>query len=149
MISSTRIWRAVLVGSLALNLFIAGFVVAQFARGDKVVTAPAAARAAQPLSAQAPEVRRVVEQNNKVVRPNLVNVRKANEAVSTALLAEPFDAERMTKALERLRSATLTSQKALHGAMMETVAAMSPEQRRQLAEATKRTTAERIFLLGQ
>ncbi len=149
MISSTRIWRAVLVGSLALNLFIAGFVVAQVARGDKVVTAPAAARAAQPLSRQAPEVRRVVEQNDKVVRPNLVNVRKANEAVSTALLAEPFDAERLTKALERLRSATLTSQKALHGAMFETVATMSPEQRRQFAEATKRTAAERVFLLGQ
>ncbi len=160
MMSSNRIWRAVLVGSLAINLFVGGFVAAQAVRGERVSPAPASASAAtanrpvaRPPAAIPTEVRpavaRVVEQNDNVLRPNLTAVRKANELVTAALMAEPLDGERLGKALERLRAATMSSQRALHVTMIDTIASMTPEQRRLFAEATKAIPAERVFLQGR
>ena len=143
----SRGWTAVLVASLGANLFIAGFVVAQAARGDKIEAQPIAAAAtpATPAATAAPAVRRVVEQN-RALRPSLVAVRRANEAVTAALVAEPFDRTQLDAALEDLRGMTLASQSALHGTMLDAIAAMTPEQRRQFAEASRRFPAERVFL---
>ncbi len=143
----SRGWTAVLVASLGANLFIAGFVVAQSARGDKIEARPVTATAAPatPAATATPVVRRVVEQN-KALRPSLLAVRRANEAVTAALLAEPFDSGQLDAALVNLRGMTLASQSALHGTMLDAIAAMTPEQRRQFAEASRRSPAERIFL---
>ena len=143
----SRGWTAVLVASLGANLFVAGFVVARSVRGDAVETpqVAAAAEPAAPAAATTPAVRRVIEQN-KALRPSLVGVRRANEAVTAALLAEPFDPQQLDVALERLRGMTLASQAALHGTMLDAIAAMTPEQRRQFAEASRRSPAERVFL---
>lgn len=160
MMITIRIWRVVLIASLATNLFVGGFVAAQEMRGDRLVAPPVAATTAtqnrpvaRPPVAIPTEVRpavaRVVEQNDKLLRPNLTAVRKANELVTAALMAEPFDAERLNKALERLRSATTNSQRALHVTMIETIASMTPEQRRLFAEATKGIPPERAFLQGR
>ncbi|MBM3508267.1 MAG: periplasmic heavy metal sensor [Alphaproteobacteria bacterium] len=143
----SRGWTAVLVASLALNLFVAGFVVAQVAWGDKVAApAPVAEQAATPATPATPVVRRVVVEQNKALRPSMVAVRKANEAVTAALLAEPFDPAQLDAALEHLRTVTLASQTALHGTMLDAIAAMTPEQRRELAEASRRSPADRVFL---
>lgn len=143
----SRGWTAVLVASLGANLFVGGFVVAHAVRSDKIEAQPAVTAAAEaaPAATAAPAVRRVVEQN-KALRPSLVALRRANEAVTAALLAEPFDPEQLEGALESLRSMTLASQSALHGTMLDAIAAMTPEQRRQFAEASRRSPAERVFL---
>jgi uncharacterized membrane protein len=140
-------WTAVLVASLGLNMFVGGFVVSQAARVDKVeaVAAVEATAAATPATVATPAVRRIVEQN-KALRPSILAVRRANEAVTAALLAEPFDQEQLNAALAHLRTVTLGSQTALHGAMVRAIAAMTPEQRREFAEASRRSPAERVFL---
>jgi uncharacterized membrane protein len=143
----SRGWTAVLVASLGANLFVAGFVVAQSARGGDAGAPPVAAEAPAPAvqATAAPAVRRVIEQN-KTLRPSIVAVRRANDAVTAALLADPFDFVELEFALDHLRRVTLASQSALHGTMLDAIAAMTPEQRRQFAEATRRSPAERVFL---
>lgn len=140
-------WTAVLVASLGANLFVAGFAVSHAVRADNVET-PAVAEAiapAAPAATAAPAVRRVVEQN-KALRPSILAVRRANDAVTAALLAEPFNEEQLNVALDHLRAVTLASQTVLHGTMLDAIAAMTPEQRREFAEASRRSPAERVFL---
>ncbi len=152
--SLSRAWAAVLVASLAMNLFVLGFVAANGVRAAQtpvaLVTqaeqAPVTAPAVQPAAAP---VQRIVQINSKALRPAQLAVRKANEAVTAALLAEPYDALRLERALEELRVATINSQQAVHAAMLDAVTGMSPEQRALFAEASKRSPAERVLLVGR
>lgn len=152
--SLSRAWAAVLVVSLAMNLFVLGFLAANGVRAaqspvELVAQVEQAPAAAQPAQAAAPQAQRIVQINTKALRPAQLAVRKANEAVTAALVAEPYDAERLERALQELRSATINSQQAVHAAMLDAVTGMSPEQRALFAEASKRAPAERVLLVGR
>lgn len=141
----SRPWAAVLVTSLAANLFVLGFVVANSVRAAPQAGTATAVRPPPAPPAQA-QVQRMVQGNAKALRPAQLAVRKANEAITKALMAEPFDAAPLVAALDELRAATLNSQQAVHNAMLDAVKGMSPEQRTQFAEASRRSQAERVFL---
>ncbi len=155
--SLSRAWAAVLVTSLAMNLFVLGFIAANGVRAAqmpaalvaKAEKAEKATAVKPPAQAAAPQLQRIVQINTKALRPTQLAVRKANESVTAALLAEPYDAQQLAQALEELRSATVNSQQAVHAAMLEAVTGMSAQQRTDFAEASKRTPAERVLLVGR
>ncbi len=155
--SLSRAWAAVLVTSLAMNLFVLGFIAANgvraaqmpAAKAEKAEKAEKATAVKPPAQAAAPQLQRIVQINTKALRPTQLAVRKANESVTAALLAEPYDAPQLARALEELRSATVNSQQAVHAAMLEAVTGMSAQQRTDFAEASKRTPAERVLLVGR
>ncbi len=152
--SLSRAWAAVLVASLAMNLFVLGFIAANGVRAAQmpaalVAKAEKATAVKPPAQAAAPQLQRIVQINTKTLRPMQLAVRKANESVTAALLAEPYDAQQLAQALEELRSATVNSQQAVHAAMLEAVTGMSAQQRTDFAEASKRTPAERVLLVGR
>lgn len=150
----SRAWAAVLVTSLAMNLFVLGFIAASGVRAAQMPAAlvaktEKASAVKPPAPAAAPQLQRIVQINTKALRPTQLAVRKANESVTAALLAEPYDAPQLARALEELRSATTNSQQAVHAAMLEAVTGMSAQQRADFAEASKRTPAERVLLVGR
>jgi len=158
--SLSRAWAAVLVTSLAMNLFVLGFIAANgvraaqmpaalVAKAEKAEKAEKATAVKPPAQAAAPQLQRIVQINTKALRPTQLAVRKANDSVTAALLAEPYDAPQLARALEELRSATVNSQQAVHAAMLEAVTGMSAQQRTDFAEASKRTPAERVLLVGR
>jgi uncharacterized membrane protein len=152
MTNLSRGWTALIVASLSMNLFVLGFVAAN---GVRAAQAPAAALVRtlpEPGRVPAPPLpppERIVQINTKDVRPSQMAVRKANEEVTAALRAEPYDAQRLAKALDNLRVAAANSQHAVHSAMLVAVNGMSAEQRARFAEASKGMPAERVLLRGR
>lgn len=152
MTNLSRGWTVLIVASLSMNLFVLGFVAANGVRAAQVPAAvvarglPEAGRVAVP---QSPAPQRIVQINTKELRPSQLAVRKANEDVTAALLAEPYDAQRLAQALDNLRVAAANSQHAVHNAMLLAVNGMSAEQRARFADASRGMPAERVLLLGR
>jgi uncharacterized membrane protein len=136
-------WMAVaLYASLALNLIIvgatAGFV---WRHGGKVADVQAAHLSPTmlsytsmlPASRQKELAARVEEQRQKV-RPLRRQLREVREEMVLALVAEPFDRERVQAAQARLLVADQKAREAVHQLYVEIAANMTAEERRGFAE---------------
>ncbi|MDD9939598.1 MAG: periplasmic heavy metal sensor [Myxococcales bacterium] len=131
--------RLVAIGlalSLLLNVFLLGFV---FAR----LLGPSPSRhehrtdreAIMERRAKRGPMRAMLREHRGALRGKRKQVRRARRAVRDALVADPFEPERLRTALSDLRQATHDAQEALHGALLETVPKLSPEARAELSRA--------------
>ena len=136
----SRTWSIVVLGSLAVNFFIAGLLISNWAfegRGNPIDRFNPDRFRNQSESARM--VRQITERHEGEIRPHIQAVNAASRVVSEALAADPFDEQALAEALSALRTSTLESQAAMHDAMVETVREMSPSQRRELAAESRRS----------
>ena len=136
----SRTWAIVVLGSLAVNFFIAGLLISSWAfggpgnpmdrfNGDRF----------RDQSQSDRMVRQITERHGANIRPSIQAVTEARRAVSAALDADSFVEQALVDALNGLRTSTLESQAAMHDAMVQSVRSMTPAQRRELAAESRRS----------
>ena len=119
--------RWALALSLALNVFLLGFASARWLQRRSHWSADARHKE-HPM-------RRLLGPATPELRAQRGELRAARREVGDALEAEPFDRERMARALAKLREETSEGQRKLHERLLERAATLSLEQRRQFAES--------------
>jgi uncharacterized membrane protein len=136
-----RRWlNIVLVGSLALNLFLAGILAAGWMRhhGSRDWRGGPPGMMALLHGVGGEAARDAREAHRAVLRERIDAVRAARGALAQRLAAEPFDAAAFEAALDDLRSRSGEAQGAFHEAFAAIAATLSPEERRELAERMMR-----------
>lgn len=145
-----RWWRwllpACLLASLAFNVFLGSILVGRLthdrARGEPWMIA-SLREFTEKLS---PGMREVARESFRVRRPALARerqeLRDARFAVARALTAEPFDSAAATRAFERLREATGAISRTTQEAIVEAVARLPVETRRELVERAPRLSRQ-------
>lgn len=138
-----------LVVSVVLNLVLVGFVAGRLS----FTGAPAGGRMDPTMGYVRllrflPEERRetlapIVRPLLREMMPELRTLRADHRAVQTALAAEPFDPEALSKALEDLRRKLNSGQEKAHATLVELAGALTPAERLQLAEAMQRRPPRR------
>jgi uncharacterized membrane protein len=137
----SRIWAIALLISLAANLFIAGMLISSWAfDGPQISGRQFAIERFQSRNHRDPIVGQIIGKFGSKLRPHIQKVQTASKAVGMALIADPFDEQSLLDALDHLQVMTEESQKAMHVAMIQTVRAMSPSQRRELVEESMRNS---------
>lgn len=132
-----------LLASLGLNLFLAGFLAARLwgGPGHPPPGRPFGPRelvvAARQAGAEG-QVRELMQRRREGLRKHHGQMRAARAEVHAALLAEPFDAARLREALDRVHSGTADAQSAVHEAFVELAQGMTPAQRKALAAQLRR-----------
>lgn len=143
---SRRRWLVVgLVGSIALNLFLAGLVGAWLLRpafiGSRAspagVSSLTADHIADRIARRLPEpdkpiIRQAFKQHEQEIALSLKAWREAQQMSRRSLRAEPFDPAAFTAAFTRSQEARLTYQMAVHQAVREASLAMTREGRLKL-----------------
>jgi len=132
--------------SVALNLFLVGFIAmrayrggSHHERGDRhgqELGPRALGRDGDPQSDQA--MRRVMQRREAALRAQGQKLRATRGAVSAAFRAEPFDARVLARELAELRAQTAESQRLMHEALVEVAPTLTPEQRARLARRALR-----------
>ncbi len=143
--SSARVW---LVASLALNLFMAGAIAAQFlagrgpgfphhsAHGPAHSMHPRVLRAVLPEQDQA-VLEETLQKHRPTIRPRVKALREARRGVAEALRAEPFERRNLEAALATLRVREAEMAAAAQGMTAELASRVSPQARSKLAEQMK------------
>ena len=140
-------WRTLLFLSVALNLLVIGAVAGAWGAGVRLQRATdeaVVARMPGPrafLRALPPETREIMRrelanswtESRELRRSALQARRDAFEAAS----AEPYDAERVRAAFERLREADQRAIGVFHDNVIDAFANLTPEQRREALEALR------------
>lgn len=126
----SRFWAVALLGSLVLNFFVAGLIISMFAFDGR----PGSLRQFGGRGDASPDriVRQITQRFGGDIRPHIQNVNEASSAVREALTADPFDEATLVGPLAELRAKTSESQDAMHDAMVQSVLAMSQDQRNEL-----------------
>jgi Spy/CpxP family protein refolding chaperone len=130
-----------LVVSVALNLFLGGFILAMRAfradagheRGHRhghFIGPRGLLRDGDPAVERA--VRGVMQRRERALRAQGEKLRASRRAASAAFAAEPFDAQALERALAELRAQTMESQRLMHQALVEVAPSLTPEQRERL-----------------
>lgn len=154
---TTKLLALGLAGSLALNLFFAGFALGRrggfhrgpFGRGQSGMHHERMGRRHGPgmdlgptgflrragLPDAGPEVSRILDAQRSALRTQHGAVGRARAAVAATLRTEPFDAGRFAQTLVALRAETSRMQEQMHGAFVEVARTLSPEQRKRMADA--------------
>ena len=146
-------WRTLLFVSVALNLLVIGAVAGAWSAGvrlqrevgDAVVTRMPGPRAF--LAALPPETREIMRREltdswteSRQLRQAAQQARRdAFEAAAT----EPYDAERVRAAFARLREADQRAIGVFHDNVIEALARLTPEQRREAMDALRRAAPAR------
>lgn len=125
--------------SVALNLFVAGFVAMRVLHGGRHhprgphghFIGPRGLSGGDPAIKQA--VRGAMQRRGGELRAHGERLHAARTAVSAAFGAEPFDAPALRQALSDLRVQTELSQRLMHESLIEVAPALTPEQRARLA----------------
>jgi Spy/CpxP family protein refolding chaperone len=128
----------VLVGSLALNLLVAGVVASSFWRfhdrdgrggglGRSLVT-----YVKQLDRAKYDDIRRAFGTHRDSVRPLRRQVREARRELRALLVAETFDREKFRAAQDKLLAAQQTLRKSLRDSMVDIIANLSLAERKAL-----------------
>ena len=137
--------RWLLIGSLALNLFLGGIYVGHWVGAWRGGPDGAAGHVRalrfhlRPMLENLPEASReqaeaVMERHRDPIRGAVRAMRQSRREVRDALLAEPVDEARLDRALAETRERAAASQAAMHAAMTEFARELPPEARRKLAE---------------
>lgn len=130
-----------LVASLALNLFLLGFVAARHLRehGDLDRRPTGAFRLDRALrDSELTELRQTMRKRMAEQRPARMELRRARHEVRSALEAEPFERARLEAVLSDLRARSLEVQQGMHQVFVDVAQDLTPEQRRRLADANWR-----------
>ncbi|MDA0239870.1 MAG: periplasmic heavy metal sensor [Proteobacteria bacterium] len=165
-LTPTRRWSIILVGSLAVNIFLLGAIVAGmtlrgpggfaglFAASPPPPPRQVAAAGFESFSmpfamiSLGEDVRPVAREIFKGYRREFGQYRRAlgqGRRVAVSALAQPeFDAAALEGALKELRSRDLLAREVVHRSIVEFAAKLTPEQRKQFAEAITVREAERI-----
>jgi len=140
---SRRLLTALVVASLAVNLFLAGLLAGDWLMGR--YGPPPFAPAINPSwmrHALGPDAERMVapvmRRHMDEIREHIEATRRARRAVGAALTAEPFDRAALEDALARIRTQNAEAQAAFHGAFVDVADKLSPEQRAELAKESQR-----------
>jgi Spy/CpxP family protein refolding chaperone len=132
--------------SVALNLFGFGFVVARGLRHrDQVVMHGPGMRPTPGMGFGprrmmhgmrdlGPAGQQMMDARREVMREHHRALRAAQDAVNTALTAEPFDPNKLNAALGELRARQAAAAQAAHGALVDLAGKLDANQRRALAE---------------
>ncbi len=132
---------AILIASLAVNLFLVGFFVSGMVARQPVggfgIGALREAAAVLPEAVQA-DLRAAFEAEQDEIRLRMEGVVEARLAVRDAFLDDPYDPERVAQALSRVRQETNAVQQILQDTMAEAAAELTPRQRRQFLRALGR-----------
>ena len=133
--------KIALAVSLALNLLVVGLVGgAVLGRRDDPGAAPAIRTLGLgpftlALSGEGrDDVRRRIEAGLPEISRDRMQIGGSLRAVQRALLADPFDRDAAAAALARSREAAAALQAYGHGALLDTLDAMSPAERAEVAE---------------
>ncbi len=130
-----------LVLSLGANLAMAGFLAGRATgdRGGARLLDPNL-RVTRALLQQLPEERRealrpIVREQLRSIRPSVGGIREAQRDIESALVAEPFEAEELEKALSAFRAHLNRGQETSHAALVGLARSLSPEERRLLGKS--------------
>jgi uncharacterized membrane protein len=139
-------WALALLVSLVLNLFLAGLLAGRFLssadRMDAMFRNYTMRWATRVLGDEArPLMDQVWGRHSDALEPRLQELRASRKGVADVLAAEPFDAQALTQAFDRLSAATQAAQQALHPALVELAGSLTPEQRKRLATADRRRSS--------
>lgn len=133
--------------SLALNLFLGGFLVARavyrpqrHASGGPIMGPGGLMRDGE-MPGQA---RAIMEKHRPALREHRQGLRAARREVRAALAQEPFEAEQLKQALAKTRRYTGDSQAALHDALVEVASKVGPEHRKKLGRAAMAGPSHRL-----
>ncbi|MCR9072991.1 MAG: periplasmic heavy metal sensor [Alphaproteobacteria bacterium] len=146
----TRWLILALLASLAVNLFIGGLAVGRWVDHGWGWRDGPHRHAGPPPEGSAPRwlrrmageegietVRSVWGQHAPIIEPLRVEADAARSAVADALAAKPFVRADYESALAAMRESMGRMQAAIHGAVVDVVSAMTPEQRAAFAERAR------------
>lgn len=131
--------RALLFGSLALNLFFIGAAIALLIR-DPIPSPPRnIATRIEELAKSLPpadgaKLRGAYARDHTEVNVARTEYEKARDGIRAVLRREPFDAAAMQEAMSKTRAARQQFDEALQGMIAKTAAEMSPAGRRAMAD---------------
>lgn len=143
--SPSRLWRILLVVSLALNVAVLGLAGGALMR-DKVGGRPPSGvefgagplgRALSPDDQR--EIGKAIRDRVDFSRDNRPSPRRAMRELQEALVAEPFDVEQFETVLQDTVRRAAQFQTAAQDALVEHVSKMSPEERAAFAERLSKT----------
>jgi uncharacterized membrane protein len=131
--------RALLFGSLALNLFFVGLTAALLLRSPPATPPRNVATRIEALakslpSADGAKLRGAYARDHTPVNVARNNYEKAREGIRTVLRQEPFDATAMQDAMTNTRAARQTYDQALQEMLANAAADMSPAGRKAMAD---------------
>jgi uncharacterized membrane protein len=145
-----RILGVLLAVSLAINVFILGFLAARawqrpFAGAGGPGRAPATLfHADRVLGETSPgKLKWLTREQRHELVPRWRALRQSRREAEQALRAEPFDRAAFERALERVRGETINTQSTLHGLLVGLADGMTPEQRAELARLNWQPWRER------
>ena len=131
--------------SLGLNLFLAGFIAANLMRPRRPPPSELASGGAMLFHAgqalgdsRHPALLELMKKHRPALQQERRRIKDARGAVKAALIATPFEAKQLDRALAQLRQETDDSQALLHGALVELATKMTAEQRKAMAELSER-----------
>ncbi|MBI4081080.1 MAG: periplasmic heavy metal sensor [Candidatus Lambdaproteobacteria bacterium] len=139
-------WALALLASLVLNLFLAGLLAGRILssadRMDAMFRHYTMRWATRVLGDEGrPLMDQVWSRHNSRLEPRLQELRASRKGVADVLATEPFDAQALARAFDRLSAATQAAQQALHPALVELAGLLTPAQRKRLAAADYRKSS--------
>lgn len=131
--------RALLFGSLALNLFFVGCAIALLVRQPDAPPPRNVATRIEELAKSLPpadgdRLRGAYAREHTAVNAARADYEKARDNIRAALRNEPFDAEAMADAMSKTRAARQQFDQALQGMIAKAAGDMSPAGRRAMAD---------------
>jgi len=134
---SSRWLMIALIGSMGINLALIGFTVGRATSGElrpeMLNPMPGFARLLHELPAERREaLRPQLREHFAGMRSSVRGIRKAQEELGRAIVAEPFDPDRLARALDAVRDHLLTSQANSNAAFVSLVTELTPAERQQL-----------------
>ena len=147
-LNARRPW--ILLASVSVNLFLVGLIVAAIASGPhgpgwhKGRIPPPARHMIRALGEEArPAVAKVMSVQEDTFRAAGKAHRVANNVYRAALVAEPFDRQRLTDALAALRQTRTEMRQLMDNALVAIVAELGPDARKKLAKMQRRGRPKR------
>jgi len=126
----TKILGVVLVLSLALNFFLAGWMGARLIHDDERHDRWSISRLVRDLPKdQRDEVLAIFDAHRDQIRGVMDGMRETRREVADLLEAEPYDANAVAAALAKLRIESGQLQESMHAALLEAAAKLPPEAR--------------------
>ncbi len=132
-----------LIVSVIANLLLIGFVVGRLAGHPPMVPGGDPTMGYMRHLRALPEARReevmpIVRGHMHGVWGDVRGIRRDQRALLDAIVAEPFDADALSAALERLQGRLTEAQSKSHAAFVAVVTKLTPEEREALADAMRR-----------
>ncbi len=135
----------VLVVSLAANLLLAGYLLGQGSQprftGDPTRMFPRWVRTLPEARQQ--ELRPSVREHLRAMRKPVRGMRRQQQALQSAITAEPFDATALTAVLAQLRTQNQQAQQASHLAFVKFVTELTAAERQALVTDLRTPTSPR------